>query len=148
MSSHGSWDRTMPIGYFVGTIAFRTDGEPVDPPTSNTSLTTVFSNVDNTRCPGNCFRPVGMAFDQLGRLFVASDASGEIYVIMRDTAQANATVGGGASSTSAGGSVASSTSTPAASGSAAPASGGSRVALTLSTVGVAFACLICAVMFT
>jgi len=67
----------MPIGYLVGTIAFGANGEPVDPPTSNTSLTTIFSNVDNTRCPGNCFRPVGMTFDAQGRLFVASDASGE-----------------------------------------------------------------------
>jgi hypothetical protein len=30
-----------------------------------------------------CFRPTGIAFDSKGRLFMASDSSGEIYVITR-----------------------------------------------------------------
>jgi hypothetical protein len=30
-----------------------------------------------------CFRPTGIAFDSKGRLFMASDSTGEIYVITR-----------------------------------------------------------------
>jgi len=75
----------MPAGYYVGTVAFDAEtGEPVDAATSNTSFVPVLSNVNNSRCPGNCFRPVGMAFDKQGRMFMASDASGEIYVIMQE----------------------------------------------------------------
>jgi hypothetical protein len=100
---HGSWDRTMPVGYYVGTVAFDEAGEPVDAATSNTSFVPVLSNVNNSRCPGNCFRPVGMAFDKQGRMFMASDASGEIYVIMQEkgavgTGNATTTTGAGASS--------------------------------------------------
>lgn len=43
-----------------------------------------------------------MAFDSQGRMFVSSDASGEIYVIMRDQAN-NETVAGSGSSGSGGG---------------------------------------------
>lgn len=56
------------------------------PPTSNTSYTDIFTNADNSKCPGACFRPVGMTFDRQGRLFVSSDASGEIYVLVADAA--------------------------------------------------------------
>jgi len=31
-----------------------------------------------------CFRPTGLAFDAKGRLYMASDATGEIWVIGRD----------------------------------------------------------------
>lgn len=138
---HGSWDRTDPAGYFVGTVAFGADGEPVDPPTSNTSFTPVLSNVDNSKCPGNCFRPVGMAFDRLGRLFMASDASGEIYVIMRDTAAvgtpSSTTTGSaaGASATSAAGASGTAASTPAASTTPSSAGRGKSVG-----AGFAVAC--------
>ena len=43
-----------------------------------------------------------MAFDSQGRMFVSSDASGEIYVVMRDQAS-NGTVAGSESSGSGGG---------------------------------------------
>lgn len=76
-------DRTEPVGYKVSLMQFQ-NGEPVAPSSSNTSTTDIFSNNDNSVCPDNCFRPVGMAFDNKGRLFVASDATGEIYVIIRE----------------------------------------------------------------
>lgn len=44
----------------------------------------ILANADNSVCPDHCFRPVGIAFDDQGRLFVSSDASGEIYVVVRD----------------------------------------------------------------
>ncbi|KAK3176342.1 hypothetical protein OEA41_007665 [Lepraria neglecta] len=98
---HGSWDRTDPSGYKVSTIQFA-DGEPVAPANSNTSYTDIFANANNGVCPNNCFRPVSMAFDSQGRMFVSSDASGEIYVVVRDEAS-NGTVAGNSSSGSSGG---------------------------------------------
>jgi glucose/arabinose dehydrogenase len=101
---HGSWDRTDPSGYKVSTIQFA-DGEPVAAANSNTSYTDIFTNADNSACPGSCFRPVSMAFDSQGRMFVSSDASGEIYVVTRDEAS-NGISGGSASSGTSGSSSA------------------------------------------
>ncbi len=75
-------DRSLPSGYKVSTIAFDpATGEPTSPPDSTTSYKDIFYNTEQSKCPGNCFRPVGMAFDSQGRLYVSSDASGEIYVL-------------------------------------------------------------------
>lgn len=80
---HGSWDRTNPSGYKVSVIQFA-NGEPVAPSNSTTAATDIFANADNSRCPGQCFRPVGLALDNQGRLFVSSDATGELYMIQRE----------------------------------------------------------------
>lgn len=88
-------DRSDPSGYKVSIIQFA-NGEPVAPANSNTSYTDIFANADNSACPDNCFRPVSMAFDRQGRMFVSCDYSGEIYVIVRDEAS-NATSGGSGS---------------------------------------------------
>lgn len=41
-------------------------------------------NADVTTCYNDdCFRPVGLAWDKKGRLFMSSDQTGEIYVITR-----------------------------------------------------------------
>lgn len=65
-------------------MAFDTGtGEPVEPRTSNTSLRSILSNGDLSRCPDACFRPAGLALDAAGRLFMSSDATGEIYVLAR-----------------------------------------------------------------
>lgn len=85
---HGSWDRTQPVGYKVSLVDFA-HGEPVAPSTSTTSYTDIFTNADNSKCPDACFRPVGMTFDKQGRLFVSSDASGEIYVLVADAVAGN-----------------------------------------------------------
>ncbi len=37
-----------------------------------------------TACPQGCFRPVGLAWDKEGRLFMSSDATGEIYVVTKE----------------------------------------------------------------
>ena len=88
-------DRTQPVGYKVSLIDFA-NGEPIAPSTSTTSYTDIFTNEDQSKCPNACFRPVGMTFDKQGRLFVSSDTSGEIYVLVAD-----ATVGSGNSSSNA-----------------------------------------------
>lgn len=89
-------DRTDPSGYKVSLISFADGGEPVAPANSNTSYTDIVANANNTACPGNCFRPVGLAFDSQGRMFFSSDASGEIYVVTKDET-ANGTTGSSSS---------------------------------------------------
>jgi hypothetical protein len=34
-----------------------------------------------------CFRPVGVAFDTKGRLYMSSDSTGEVYVIERENGE-------------------------------------------------------------
>ncbi|KAF3065050.1 putative nhl repeat-containing protein [Daldinia childiae] len=77
---HGSWDRRPPDGYRVGKIAFA-NGQPVANITDTTAVEYILQNEDTTKCPGACFRPVGLAFDKKGRLFMTADMSGEIFVI-------------------------------------------------------------------
>lgn len=81
---HGSWNSPDPVGYKLSVVEFSEDGEPVDEVTSLTAATDIFANEDVSRCAGDCFRPVAMAFDQQGRIFLTSDSTGEIYMIRRD----------------------------------------------------------------
>ena len=99
VSFHGSWDRSNPVGYKLSMIPFK-DGEPVAAPDNNTSTTDIFQNSDNSVCPQHCFRPVGIAFDAQGRLFVSSDATGEIYVIERDSSSDGTKASGSSSAAS------------------------------------------------
>ncbi|KAL8903440.1 MAG: hypothetical protein Q9207_003929 [Kuettlingeria erythrocarpa] len=92
---HGSWDRTHPIGYKLSVIPFA-NGEPVAASDNKTAATDILTNADNSKCPSNCFRPVGIAFDQQGRLFMSSDATGEIYVVRKDQASQGGTTTNGA----------------------------------------------------
>lgn len=102
VSFRGSWDRSDPTGYKLSRIAFQ-NGEPVAQSDSNTSYVDVFANQDNSKCPNNCFRPAGLAIDRHGRIFMSSDASGEIYVIVREASN-NGTFGGSAPGTGQSGS--------------------------------------------
>lgn len=83
ISFHGSWNRDDPIGYKVSVVDFA-NGEPVDASDSMTAATDIVKNADDSVCPDNCFRPVGLAWDANGRLFMSSDSTGEIYVITRE----------------------------------------------------------------
>jgi hypothetical protein len=56
-------------------------------------------NPDNSKCPGSCFRPVGLALDSKGRMFVSSDATGEIYVLARTGMGSSTTATGSTSGT-------------------------------------------------
>lgn len=73
----------------LSSVAF-TNGQPVEASNSTTSLRNILSNADNSACPDSCFRPVGLALDSQGRLFMSSDSTGEIYVL----AQAEVTATG------------------------------------------------------
>lgn len=81
---HGSWNSPNPVGYKLSVLDFTTSGDPINLSNSTTAARDIFSNQDNSVCPQNCFRPVAMAIDARGRIFVSSDASGEIYLITQD----------------------------------------------------------------
>jgi hypothetical protein len=83
VTSRGSWNKEQPDGYRVFALAFE-NGEPTEPANSTEAILPIMTNEDNSGCPDGCFRPVGLAFDSRGRLFVTADASGEIYVITRE----------------------------------------------------------------
>ena len=75
-------NRAIPAGYKLSIVPFE-NGKPVADSESKTAAIDVLANADNSACPENCFRPVGIAFDGQGRLFMSSDATGEIYVVMK-----------------------------------------------------------------
>ncbi|EPS37012.1 hypothetical protein H072_9382 [Dactylellina haptotyla CBS 200.50] len=83
ISFHGSWNRAVPIGYRVVTVAFE-NGQPRDANNSQSAAVEIMANPDLTQCQTSCFRPVGLAFDTAGHLWMSSDATGEIYVIRKD----------------------------------------------------------------
>lgn len=90
---HGSWDRTDPAGYVLSSVQFdRNTGAPAAPADSSGATADVLSNADLSKCPDSCFRPVGLAWDSQGRLFMSSDSTGEIYVLQRS--EVSATGGG------------------------------------------------------
>ncbi|KAK6338799.1 hypothetical protein TWF696_009609 [Orbilia brochopaga] len=82
VSFHGSWNRASPVGYRVVTVAFK-DGQPVENNSSQTASIEIMANTDLSQCQNACFRPVGLAFDTAGHLWMSSDATGEIYVIRK-----------------------------------------------------------------
>jgi hypothetical protein len=64
-------------------VEFDGNGSPRAAANSTTAAVDVVSNADLTKCPSNCFRPVGLAWDTQGRLYMSSDSTGEIYVITK-----------------------------------------------------------------
>lgn len=52
------------------------------------------SNSEPRKCPENCFRPVGLAWDSSGRLWMSSDTTGEIYVLQKTSQTATVTGSG------------------------------------------------------
>ncbi|KAI1738599.1 soluble quino protein glucose dehydrogenase [Xylaria scruposa] len=83
---HGSWDRQPPTGYKVVAVPFAQgpDGSyaPEAPLWSNRGTIDMFYPQDETQCSSStCIRPVGLVFDAAGRLYVTSDASGELFLL-------------------------------------------------------------------
>jgi glucose/arabinose dehydrogenase len=81
----GSFDKSDPVGYRLSSIAFDSvTGEPtVSAENSRDALKDIITNKDNSVCPDKCFRPVGLAFDDQERLWMTSDSTGEIYVLLK-----------------------------------------------------------------
>jgi glucose/arabinose dehydrogenase len=93
ISFHGSWDKTTPSGYKMSYVKFA-NGEPVEPLINSTSaLIDILSNKNNSACPGSCFRPTGIAIDKQDRVFMASDASGEVWIVHKANSSSGATNG-------------------------------------------------------
>jgi hypothetical protein len=55
-----------------------------------TAAKDIMMNADAADCPGSCFRPVGLAWGKDGRLFMTSDTTGDIYVLMKDGSKGTA----------------------------------------------------------
>ncbi|KPM37874.1 hypothetical protein AK830_g8709 [Neonectria ditissima] len=83
ISFHGSWNRDDPVGYVISSVTFK-DGRPVESSTSMDAATPILRNADLSKCPDECFRPVGLAWDSKDRLWFSSDSTGEIFVLARD----------------------------------------------------------------
>ncbi|KAI3398362.1 hypothetical protein diail_9454 [Diaporthe ilicicola] len=81
ISLHGSWDRNPPDGYRLVKVEFGADGQPTQPSTSTNTSTPVLSNTNTANCFSGCVRPVGLAWDPKGNLYMSSDTTNEIYVI-------------------------------------------------------------------
>ncbi|KAI0394134.1 soluble quino protein glucose dehydrogenase [Xylariaceae sp. FL0594] len=86
VAMHGSWDRQPPTGYKVVAVPFTQapDGSylPMAAPWSTRGSIDVFFPPDETKCSSSsCIRPAGLAFDDLGRLYVTSDESGELFML-------------------------------------------------------------------
>lgn len=64
-------------GYKVVRIPWANNG-PRAAPNSTNGYETIVGAPDLSRCPSGCIRPVALAFDRLGRLFVSSDTTGEV----------------------------------------------------------------------
>lgn len=98
VSFHGSFDKTDPVGYSVASVAFdAVAGEPTAKlEAAHEALTEIMSNPDHAKCPGQCFRPAGLAVDEMGRVWMTSDTTGEVFVLeKRPGGTATATVSGG-----------------------------------------------------
>jgi hypothetical protein len=94
-------NREDPIGYKLSMVEFDGTGSPRAAANSTTAAVDIVSNTDLSACPRNCFRPVGLAWDAQGRLFMSSDSTGEIYIITKtdgsginDVSRASSTTGG------------------------------------------------------
>ncbi|KDN71922.1 putative glucose sorbosone dehydrogenase [Colletotrichum sublineola] len=93
ISFRGSYNRPDPVGYALTAVEF-SKGEPVARSDSTDALKSIMYNKDLGACPGQCFRPVGLAWDAQNRLFVTSDSTGEVYVLRQnDTAPTSTTPG-------------------------------------------------------
>jgi hypothetical protein len=76
-------NRKAPIGYKLSFVEFDGNGSPKAAANSTTAAVDIVSNPDLSKCPSNCFRPVGLAWDTQGRLYMSSDSTGEIYMITK-----------------------------------------------------------------
>jgi hypothetical protein len=79
-------NKASPDGYKLFAISFK-NGQPVHPSTSTTAAIPIVENTNLARCPSGCFRPTAVTFDLKGRLYMASDKTGEVFVIGRTDGQ-------------------------------------------------------------
>lgn len=84
---HGAWNRSPPTGFALVRVPFAkaSDGSyaPVAARNKNGYVKVLTPRSSNapTCSATSCIRPVGLVFDDLGRLYMTSDASGELFRI-------------------------------------------------------------------
>ncbi|KAF8458524.1 hypothetical protein BDZ91DRAFT_666010 [Kalaharituber pfeilii] len=80
---HGSWNRDLPTGYKLSKIPFDAQTrQPVAGLTERKNYYDIMWNRDTMRCrQKGCFRPVGVVVDSAGRVWMGSDATGEIFML-------------------------------------------------------------------
>ncbi|TAQ88464.1 hypothetical protein B7494_g3247, partial [Chlorociboria aeruginascens] len=89
VSFHGSWDRQPPTGFKLVAVPFSKGSDGSYNPTAalnsgSGGYKDIWWNTDVTQCSAiTCFRPVGIAINGAGRMFVTSDASaeGELFML-------------------------------------------------------------------
>jgi glucose/arabinose dehydrogenase len=87
---HGSWNRSPSTGYKIIEVPFSRTANVYGPSASANSTsawTDVFWNPDVDHCSTTmCFRPVSMAMDGYGRIYVTSDSGveGEMIILGRE----------------------------------------------------------------
>lgn len=90
VSFHGSTAETDKVGYLVGSVTFSASrGQPNRAYDSYIALDDIIRNSNDTTCPASCMRPVGLAMLD-DRLLFSSDATGEIYLLVKSTVGADA----------------------------------------------------------
>ncbi|KAH7177180.1 soluble quino protein glucose/sorbosone dehydrogenase [Fusarium sp. MPI-SDFR-AT-0072] len=99
ISFHGSWNRNPPVGYKVSYVDFQ-NGRPASSSRSTNATTPIIYNKDLSKCPDECFRPVGLAWDSKGRLWFSSDKTGEVFVLSQESGSGSS--GGNGSESGAG----------------------------------------------
>ncbi|KAK8196758.1 hypothetical protein M8818_006925 [Zalaria obscura] len=136
-------DRVPPVGYKLSLLTFA-NGSPTEPSNSTTAALDVVSNTNLTACPNGCLRPVGLAWDSQGRLFMSSDSTGEIYVVLRADGNATSSVGSSEPSTVPGysGGASGTTAAPSATGSTKSEAGMGRLNAGVGALAAAAAVLV------
>ncbi|KAL0945504.1 hypothetical protein HGRIS_000988 [Hohenbuehelia grisea] len=82
VSFRGSFNRDPPTGYGVVRVPF-----PLGASESKLGYSFLIQAADLSVCPGNCIRPVGLAFGKNGQLYVSSDSTGELFVLSQSLLQ-------------------------------------------------------------
>jgi len=82
---HGSYNKDTSVGYKVIVVpGSYQDGKWVPSNGVQTGSFDLLANADESSCGNGCFRPVGLAFVEDGnRLYVASDSTGEVFLVRR-----------------------------------------------------------------
>lgn len=73
-------NRQPPNGYRLSKVEFA-NGNPIKRSHAGDAEEMLMWNADNSDCEKHCFRPVGLLLDTKGRLFMTSDATGELFLV-------------------------------------------------------------------
>lgn len=68
------------MGYKLSYVPFK-QTQPIPAKNDTNAVVDVLWNNDNGLCPTECFRPIAVAFDAHGRVWMTSDSTGEVFVV-------------------------------------------------------------------